>query len=112
MAFVAMQQYFYRSTVIFLLRLFFTLAMIHPLAAHWALDRKGRMEMQLNDILATDRKILFVNNTGHDVSMFENEIRAAIYADSTELPEEIADLLVLSYARISDTENRAILNWA
>lgn len=67
--------------------------------------------MTLDKILATDRKILFVNNTVSDVSMFENEIRKAIYADSTELPEEIADLLTLTYVRFGD-ENRAILNWA
>lgn len=68
--------------------------------------------MTHDQIMATERKIAYVNNTGSDMSMFEDEIMAAIHADSTELPEEISDLLTLSYVRISDIENRAILNWA
>ena len=65
--------------------------------------------MTLDQILATDRKIAYVNNTGCDVRMFDEVIMSAIYADSTELPEEIADLFVLKYVRISDNEHRAIL---
>lgn len=64
--------------------------------------------MTLDQILATPRKILYVNNSGCDLAMFENEIRAAIYADSTELPEEIADLIRIEYVKFGD-ESRAII---
>jgi hypothetical protein len=77
-------------------------------AAIGAAADKGK-EMKLEQILATERKIAYVNNTGVDVRMFDEVIMNAIYADSTELPEEIADLFVLKYVQISPNESRAIL---
>ena len=42
----------------------------------------------------------------------QRQIMAAVHADSTELPEEIADLLTLEFVQIDATERRAIINWA
>ena len=64
--------------------------------------------MTLDQILATPRRIKFVNNTGHNLDMFSKEIDAAIFADSTELPEEIADLIRIEYVQLGD-ERRAII---
>lgn len=66
--------------------------------------------MTLEQILATPRKIAYVDNTG-EARMFDEQIRAAVYADSTELPSAIADIFKLTYVQIGD-ERRAIINWA
>lgn len=63
------------------------------------------------EIMTTDRKIAYVDNTG-EARMFHKEILAAVHTDSTELPEEIADLMTLSFVQISANERRAIVNWA
>lgn len=67
--------------------------------------------MTLTEILNTPRKIKYVNNTHFDLSMFEKEIDFAIFNNSTDLPEEVSDLIKLTYVRISDTEQRAIISW-
>lgn len=71
--------------------------------------------MNHEQIMATERKIAYVDNTGGSVSadpILHSLVLAAVHADTTELPDDIADLFTLSYVRISDIENRAILNWA
>lgn len=71
--------------------------------------------MTHNEIMATERKIAYVDNTMGMVSadpMLHAAVMAAVHADTTELPEELADLVVLSYVQIDATERRAILNFA
>ena len=74
---------------------------------------KGK-KMKHVEIMATERKIAYVDNTAVISSdpMFHKLVMVAVHADTTELPEELADLVVLSYVRIDATENRAVLNWA
>jgi hypothetical protein len=67
--------------------------------------------MTLDQILATQRKILYVNNTGVDVSMFDEMFRVAIYANSTVLHDDVADLFTLEYVQLGN-ESRAILRMA
>lgn len=71
--------------------------------------------MTHEEIMATDRKIAYVDNTMGMVSsdpMMHKLVMAAVHADTTDLPGEIADLVVLSYVQIDDSERRAILNFA
>lgn len=71
--------------------------------------------MTHEEIMATKRKIAYVDNTMGVVCsdpMLHAAVMAAVLADTTELPEELADLLVLTYVQIDATERRAILNFA
>lgn len=68
-----------------------------------------------DEIMSTERKIAYVDNTGGAIAsdpMMHKLVMAAVHADTTDLPEEIADLVVLTYAQVGATERRAILNWA
>jgi len=64
--------------------------------------------MTLAEILATDRKIKYVNNTGMDLRMFDAELDAMIFANSATPPEDLADLIRVEYVDIG-SESRCIL---
>jgi hypothetical protein len=68
--------------------------------------------MTLTEILAIPHRIKYINNIGADLSMFDKALDCAIFNHTTELPEEMQDLFVLSYVKISSTEQRCIINWA
>jgi hypothetical protein len=56
-----------------------------------------------------DAKITIINNTGDDLSMFDNAIIAAVKAGGV-LPEELADLLTL--APVAGYPGRWRVDWA
>jgi hypothetical protein len=67
--------------------------------------------MTLAEILATPRKIAYVNNTGMDLRMWHDQIMAAVEADSTTPPDDLVDLVTIRYVHLG-TERRAILEAA
>lgn len=70
--------------------------------------------MNHQQIMATERKIAYVDNTGGAISadpLFHQVIMNAVHLDSTELPSELSDIVMLTYVQIDVTERRAILNW-
>lgn len=64
--------------------------------------------MTLEQILATDRKIKYVNNSGMDLRMFDAELDAMIFANSTTPPEDLADMIRVEYVQV-DEESRCII---
>ena len=58
--------------------------------------------MTLTQILATARKIKYVNNSGMDLRMFDDQLDTMIFANSTTPPEDLADLIRVEYAQIGD----------
>lgn len=64
--------------------------------------------MTLNQILATDRKIFYVNNTGVDLSWFDKQLGEMIFANSTVPPEDLADVIRVEYVQFG-TESRCII---
>jgi len=55
-------------------------------------------------------KTILANNTGADLRMFESHL-IAVVKDGTPLPEELADLLVVTIIEAADGR-RGIVTWA
>jgi len=68
----------------------------------------GENIMTLNEILSTERKIKYVNDSGMDLRMFDAQLDQMIFADSTEPPEDLADIIRVEYVKLGD-ERRCII---
>lgn len=64
--------------------------------------------MTLTEILATPRRIAYVDNTGMDLRMWHDQLMAVIEADSTTPPDDLVDLVTITYVELG-TERRAII---
>lgn len=67
--------------------------------------------MTLTEILATPRKIAYVDNTGMDLRMWHDQLMAVIEADSTTPPDDLVGLVTIRYVELG-TERRAIIDAA
>lgn len=67
--------------------------------------------MTLDEILATDRKVKYVNNSGMDLRLFDRQLDEMIFANCTTPPEDLADLIRVEYVQIG-TESRCVISAA